>query len=149
MHITETCHRSADAHDGADGTGTTGPDTGLGTNLGTRPPNLITNVATTDATVPDTAMTETIHQHLARRGLLPAEHYLDAGYSSAELVVAAREQHQMTVVTPLRPDNSLQARTETATTAPPSPSTGNVGRSPARKDRPAPPGHPADKKTAR
>ncbi|MFG1710990.1 hypothetical protein ACFLIM_48315 [Nonomuraea sp. M3C6] len=58
---------------------------------------MITNVATTDATVPDTAMTATIHQHLARRGLLPAEHYLDAGYSSAELIVAAREQHQTTV----------------------------------------------------
>ncbi|MFC7715878.1 hypothetical protein [Nonomuraea recticatena] len=52
-------------------------------------PNLIPNVATTDATVPDTAMTETIHQHLDRRGLLPAEHYMDAGYSSAELVAAA------------------------------------------------------------
>lgn len=68
-------------------------------------------MATTDATVPDTAMTETIHQHLARRGLLPAEHYLDAGYSSAELIVAAREQHQMHLVTPLRTDNSVQART--------------------------------------
>jgi hypothetical protein len=43
-------------------------------------------VATTDATVPDTAMTATIHQHLARRGLLLAEHYLDAGYSSAALI---------------------------------------------------------------
>ncbi|GAA2701830.1 hypothetical protein GCM10010412_099740 [Nonomuraea recticatena] len=65
-------------------------DTG-GTDLGTDldMPNLIPNVATTDATVPDTAMTETIHQHLDRRGLLPAEHYMDAGYSSAELVAAA------------------------------------------------------------
>ncbi|MEU4726626.1 hypothetical protein AB0G06_44135 [Nonomuraea dietziae] len=76
-----------------------------------RPPNLITNVATTDATVPDTAMTETIHQHLARRGLLPAEHYMDAGYSSAELIVAARQQHQVRLITPLRTDNSVQART--------------------------------------
>ncbi|HEV8652489.1 MAG TPA: transposase [Actinomycetes bacterium] len=43
-------------------------------------PNLITNVATTAATVPDSAMTEAIHHALDRRGLLPAEHYVDAGY---------------------------------------------------------------------
>jgi IS5 family transposase len=98
VHISETCHSTADARAEL-------------ANGGTKPPNLITNVATTDATVPDTAMTEAIHQHLARRDLLPAEHYLDAGYSSAELIVQAREQHQMTVVTPLRPDNSVQART--------------------------------------
>ncbi|MEV4021208.1 transposase, partial [Nonomuraea angiospora] len=54
VHISETCHPAADAQAGTDSTGT-----------GTRPPNLITNVATTDATVPDTAMTEVIHQHLA------------------------------------------------------------------------------------
>ncbi len=34
-------------------------------------PNLITNVATTDATVPDAAMTAPIHDALDRRGLLP------------------------------------------------------------------------------
>ncbi|WP_431898862.1 transposase [Nonomuraea sp. bgisy101] len=68
-------------------------------------------MATTDAPVPDTAMTATIHQHLARRDLLPVEHYLDAGYSSAELIVAAREQHQINLITPLRTDNSVQART--------------------------------------
>jgi len=43
-------------------------------------PNLITNVATTAATVPDSAMTEAIHHALDRRGLLPAEHYVDSGY---------------------------------------------------------------------
>jgi hypothetical protein len=45
-----------------------------------RRPNLITNVATTDASVPDVAMTEPIHRMLDRRGLLPGEHYLDSGY---------------------------------------------------------------------
>ncbi|MBF8194148.1 hypothetical protein ITP53_52465 [Nonomuraea sp. K274] len=111
VHISETCRPSADALAGAAGTGT-GTGTGDGDGDGdTRPPNLITNVATTDATVPDTAMTATIHQHLARRDLLPAEHYLDAGYFSAELIVQARERHQMALVTPLRTDNSVQART--------------------------------------
>jgi hypothetical protein len=40
-------------------------------------------VATTDATVPDARMTDPIHAALARRALLPAEHYLDSGYPSA------------------------------------------------------------------
>jgi hypothetical protein len=51
------------------------------------PPNLITNVTTTDATVPDVAMTEPIHKDLQRRGLLPGEHYLDSGYPSADLLI--------------------------------------------------------------
>ena len=42
-----------------------------------QPPNLITNVATTDASVPDTTMTASIHHDLTRRGLRPGEHYLD------------------------------------------------------------------------
>ncbi|MEW1842215.1 IS1182 family transposase [Nonomuraea angiospora] len=107
VHISETCHRGANTHDIVAEAGGTDLVTGSDTRL----PNLITNVATTDATVPDTAMTEVIHQHLARRGLLPAEHYLDAGYSSAELIVQARELHQMALITPLRSDNSVQART--------------------------------------
>ncbi|HEY1156927.1 MAG TPA: transposase, partial [Arthrobacter sp.] len=109
VHISEICHPAADTHDIPADTRSTDASTGPGP--GTTPPNLITNVATTDATVPDTAMTETIHQPLARRGLLPAEHYLDAGYSSAELIVQARELHQMALITPLRSDNSVQART--------------------------------------
>ncbi|MFF4625070.1 hypothetical protein [Nonomuraea jabiensis] len=43
--------------------------------------------------------------------LLPAEHYLDAGYSSAELIVQTREHHQLALITRLRTDNSVQART--------------------------------------
>src|SRR6266498_4542117 len=72
VHVSETCDIP-----GADAIGDT-------TNV--TPPNLITNVATTDATVPDSAMTEPIHRQLAARGLLPAEHYLDSGYPSAELI---------------------------------------------------------------
>ena len=40
-------------------------------------PNLITAVATTDATVPDNQMTEPIHARLGQRGLLPGEHPSD------------------------------------------------------------------------
>ena len=63
VHLSETC-------------GEPEPD-------GTRPaPNLITNVATTEASVPDAAMTEPVHDMLASAGLLPGEHAVDAGYTS-------------------------------------------------------------------
>jgi hypothetical protein len=39
--------------------------------------------------VPDVAMTEPIHKDLARRGLLPDEHYVDSGYPSADLLVSS------------------------------------------------------------
>ncbi|MEU8252234.1 hypothetical protein [Nonomuraea sp. NPDC048916] len=44
---------------------------------------MITNVATTDATVPDVKQLEPIHAALERRGLVPAEHYVDSGYAAA------------------------------------------------------------------
>ena len=52
-------------------------------------PNLITNVATTDATVTDNQMTGVIHDHLAGKNLTPGRHYLDSGYLSAAVVVSA------------------------------------------------------------
>jgi transposase len=56
VHVTETCGDPA----GDD------PDTGQA-----ELPNLITNVATAPATVPDTKMTTPIHDQLAAKGLLP------------------------------------------------------------------------------
>jgi hypothetical protein len=94
LHVSETCHTTA--------------DTNGKTNV---PPDLITNVATTDATVPDSQMTEKIHQMLAARGLLPDEHYLDSGYTSAELLVNARKRFGIALITPvLLLDQSSQAR---------------------------------------
>lgn len=63
VHLTETC------------------DPGL--------PRLITNVITTDATVPDTQITEQVHQALAAKGLLPLVHAVDAGYVTAAHIVGA------------------------------------------------------------
>lgn len=90
VHFTETCHEPAP--DGARAA-----------------PNLITNVATTTATVPDVAMTQIIHDTLADKGLSPAEHVVDAGYTSADLLLAARARG-ITLVGPLLADNSPQAR---------------------------------------
>jgi transposase len=73
-------------------------------------PNIITNVATTDAAVPDAAMTTPIHESLARRGLLPAEHLLDSGYPSADLLVESADRFGVALVTPMLADVSAQAR---------------------------------------
>ena len=73
-------------------------------------PNLITNVATTHATVPDAAVLAPVHARLADRGLGPAEHYVDSGYASAENIVAARSDHGIALITPVLLDNSAQAR---------------------------------------
>jgi len=73
-------------------------------------PNLITNVATTEATVPDVKMTEPIHQQLADRQLLPARHLLDSGYPSGDLLVSSPRDFGVTLVTPLLTDCSAQAK---------------------------------------
>ncbi|MGK5501551.1 transposase, partial [Streptomyces sp. URMC 125] len=67
VHLTETCE----------------PDT----------PNLITNVATTVATVSDRSMAETIHTQLAARDCAPGEHWVDAGYPTGAALVSARHEH--------------------------------------------------------
>ncbi len=43
-------------------------------------PNLITNVETTTAIIPDGNITSAIHAQLANKGLLPSEHYVDCAY---------------------------------------------------------------------
>jgi transposase len=89
IHLTETCDDTA--------------ATGL--------PHVITNVATTDATVTDVERLEQVHADLARRDLLPSEHIVDAGYTSAELMVGAQRDFGISLLGPLRVDNSPQART--------------------------------------
>jgi len=75
-------------------------------------PHLITNVATTDATVTDVEMIEHIHTGLARHNLLPDQHIVDAGYTTcAELMVSTQRDFGITLLGPLRIDNSAQART--------------------------------------
>lgn len=73
-------------------------------------PHLITNVETTAATTPDGAMVETIHQHLAKKDLLPAEHLMDTGYVDAGVLVHSQEEHGVAVCGPVPPDTSWQKR---------------------------------------
>jgi hypothetical protein len=73
-------------------------------------PNLITHVATTDATVSDHRTTEPIHDVLSGKGLPPGWHYLDSGYLSAAAVIDALARHGIALVGPLLGDSSAQAR---------------------------------------
>jgi hypothetical protein len=116
VHLTETCFDDApqphhDEHEqGGNGPGGNGPGGNEPGESPRRMPNLITNVATTDATVPDVAMTAAIHQSLAARGLAPDEHYVDSGYPSAELVAEAARLHGIALISPMLLDVSRQAR---------------------------------------
>jgi transposase len=76
VHVTETCDEDA-AH-------------------------LITHVLTCPAMQPDMASTADIHQHLADKGLPPAEHFVDAGYVDAALLVGSRRDHDISLEGPVR-----------------------------------------------
>jgi transposase len=112
-HLTETCDTPTrpDDGDGDDGDGDgDGGGGGGGDEQGGQRPNIITGVATTDATVPDVAMTDPIHNTLAERDLLPARHYLDSGYPSVVLLVDIRRRWGVELVSPLLADKSRQAK---------------------------------------
>ncbi|MGI8306240.1 IS1182 family transposase [Saccharopolyspora hattusasensis] len=101
VHISETCAAPAPTEPAEDA-GCRCP--------AAQKPNLITNVATTDATVSDSTMLEPIHQALRKRDLLPDEHYLDSGYPSAELIVGSLENFGIALITPVLLDRSRQAK---------------------------------------
>ena len=73
-------------------------------------PNVITDVATTAATTHDSQVLPGIHIRLRRRGLLPAEHLVDAGYTSLPHLEQAAREHQVTVSGPLRSNPTSQHR---------------------------------------
>jgi len=115
LHVTETCNDASPCDCRRPGTPTPAgqPRRSHGGHEANCPqlrPNLITHVATTDATVTDNQMTEPIHDALASKRLTPARHYTDSGYLSAALVVAALARHGIALVGPLLADCSAQAR---------------------------------------
>jgi transposase len=76
VHVTETCDEDA-AH-------------------------LITHVKTDQAMQPDMTCTAEIHAGLAAKELLPAEHFVDAGYVDAALLVSSRRDHGIALEGPVR-----------------------------------------------
>ena len=73
-------------------------------------PHLITDVETTPATTPDREQLPLIHRALARKGLLPREHLVDAGYPDGEILATSQSEHGVTVVGPVPPDQQWQAQ---------------------------------------
>ena len=76
VHLTETCDEDA-AH-------------------------LVTHAMTGPAMQPDMASTAAIHEHLAAKGLLPAEHFVDSAYVDAALLVGSRRDHGISLEGPVR-----------------------------------------------
>ena len=73
-------------------------------------PQVITNVETTPATVPDDNMVAVVHQSLEKRGLLPGEHLVDKGYTDSHVLVGSKQRYGVTIVGPVADDLSWQAR---------------------------------------
>jgi transposase len=64
--------------------------------------NLITYVETVQATRPDVEAPDRIPAELAQSGLTPSEHLVDAGYASANLLVEAKRDYGIQIVSPVR-----------------------------------------------
>jgi transposase len=76
VHVTETCDDDA-AH-------------------------LITHVKTCPSMQPDMTSTAEIHERLAAKELLPAEHFVDSGYVDAELLASSQRDHGLSLEGPVR-----------------------------------------------
>jgi transposase len=76
-------------------------------------PHLIVNVETTPAPTPDDHMLATVHASLEPRGLLPAEHLVDKGYTDSQVLVESQRTYGVTLIGPVAEDPSWQARAGT------------------------------------
>src|ERR1700712_4288153 len=88
VHVTETCDADA-AH-------------------------LVTHVMTCPAMQPDMASTAGIHKCLADKGLLPAEHFVDAGYVGGGVLVDSQRDHGVSLEGPVRAVAKRQNEAEQA-----------------------------------
>ena len=77
-------------------------------------PHLLTQVHTTTAAVYEVQCTEPIHQALHAKDLAPQEHFVDGAYISADVLVASRDDHGVTLRGPTRPIQGWQAHTDGA-----------------------------------
>lgn len=68
-------------------------------------PHFVVHVETTPAPVSDVAMTAPVHEALRVKDLLPGTHLVDA-----DLLLDAAAEHGITLVGPVRPDTSWQAK---------------------------------------
>jgi transposase len=73
-------------------------------------PHLLTHVHTTAATVHEAQCTTPIQQALLDKELPPREHFVDAAYVSAELLVHSRDEQGITLRGPTRPSQGWQTQ---------------------------------------
>ena len=71
-------------------------------------PHLLTHVHTTPATVHEAQCTTPIQQALMDKELPPREHFVDAAYISADLLVHSRDEQGITLRGPTRPSQGWQ-----------------------------------------
>jgi transposase len=77
-------------------------------------PHLLTQVHTTTAAVYEAQCTTPIHEALSAKDLAPQEHFVDGASISADVLVASREDHGITLRGPTRPIQGWQAHTDGA-----------------------------------
>jgi transposase len=73
-------------------------------------PHLITSVETTPATTQDQQVVTSIHQSLADQNLLPNQHLVDRGYTSARLMTQSESDYQIDLFGPVGINGGWQAR---------------------------------------
>lgn len=76
----------------------------------TNSPHLITHIVTTEATVTDVEVTESVHVALDEAGLLAGEHFVDRGYVSAKLLATSVSGHGVELTGPIREDITWQGK---------------------------------------
>jgi len=79
-------------------------------------PHLLTHVHTTPATVHEAQCTIPIQQGLIEKEIPPRDHFVDAAYISAELLVASRDDQGIALRGPTRPSQGWQTQIEGAYT---------------------------------
>jgi len=75
-------------------------------------PLLITNVETTTSASLDLEWTDTIHQHLQEKELLPKEHLVDGGYVDARALADGESIYGLDLIGPTKADDSWQSHRE-------------------------------------
>jgi transposase len=73
-------------------------------------PHFILEVTTTSSTDPDGGVIENIHERLAEKQVLPAQHLVDKGYVDAENIAKSQQIHQVDLVGPALPDTSWSSK---------------------------------------
>lgn len=72
--------------------------------------HLITNVHTTEAHLSDVDQTESVHQSLADKELLPKQHIVDAGYVDGSLLIESKREYEIELIGPVRDNVSWQSK---------------------------------------